>query len=250
MRRRGYGHTVAGSNTLRCEGEDHPGAIVGENGLRLLSTFARSVPAAGTIEEILDHLVASVASAAPHAMVATLSVDESRTPEYVSASNESARRIERIQMAACGPSAWALRECAPVLIDDLEADARFPRFAELVGPVGVRAASSFPLVHDNSALGVLSLYRSEPGALAVPDATATQVLSDITAAHLLGARARDEARDEAERFKHLSLHDPLTGAAEPTDARDQGRARCAAFPTEPALSGDHVRGPRPIQGHQ
>jgi diguanylate cyclase (GGDEF)-like protein len=186
-------------------------AIVGENGSHLVSTFARTVPAVGTIEEILDHLVASVVRVAPHVRVAASSVDDARSPEHVSASDDAVRRLERRQMTVCGPSGWALREREPVLIDDLGRDPRFPRFAELARPVGIRAVSSFPLLHESEAIGVLSLYRSEPGALEIPDLPASQVLSDITAAHLLGARARDEARDEAERFKYLSLHDPLTG---------------------------------------
>jgi diguanylate cyclase (GGDEF)-like protein len=183
-------------------------AIVGENGSRLVSMFARSLPAVGAVEEILDHLSNSIVSAARDLMVVASAVDRAGAVEHVSATDESVRQLERLQMSFCGPSRCALREREPVLIDDVDADARFPRFRELARPLGIRAVSTFPLIHDDSSLGILGLYRAQPGALELP---AAQVLADITAAHLLGARGRDEARDEIERLRYLSLHDPLTG---------------------------------------
>jgi diguanylate cyclase (GGDEF)-like protein len=60
-------------------------------------------------------------------------------------------------------------------------------------------------------LGALDLYRDEPGPLGQSDLVAAQTLADVATAYLLNARGREEARNTSNRFRHVALHDPLTG---------------------------------------
>jgi diguanylate cyclase (GGDEF)-like protein len=97
-----------------------------------------------------------------------------------------------------------------VRVVDLD-DARFPRFAAAAQASGLRAVSTFPLRHGTDHLGAMALYRSSPGPLGVHELAIAQTLTDVTAAYLVMARARDDARAAAEGFRQITLHDPLTG---------------------------------------
>jgi diguanylate cyclase (GGDEF)-like protein len=70
---------------------------------------------------------------------------------------------------------------------------------------------TFPLRHQDGRLGALDLYREEPGELGQADLAAAQTLADVTAAYLLNAAAREEARATSDRFRLNALHDALTG---------------------------------------
>ena len=70
---------------------------------------------------------------------------------------------------------------------------------------------TFPLCHDTDRLGAMNLYRNTAGPLEPHDIAVAQTLADVTAAYLVMARARDDARAAAESFKQIALHDLLTG---------------------------------------
>ena len=78
-------------------------------------------------------------------------------------------------------------------------------------PAGLAAVFTFPLRHDTDRLGAMNLYRNTAGALDPHDITIAQTLADVTAAYLVMAGARDDARAAAESFKQIALHDLLTG---------------------------------------
>ena len=98
-----------------------------------------------------------------------------------------------------------------VAIPNLATDDRFPRFGPAAVSGGLAAVFTFPLRHSSGQLGALDLYRDTPGQLDAFDMSAAQTLADVTAAYLLNAQARDEARADADRMFENSLHDPLTG---------------------------------------
>jgi GAF domain-containing protein len=60
-----------------------------------------------------------------------------------------------------GPCVSALREHHTVLIDDMTAESRFPRFAAAALELGVRSMLSFQLFVRRENLGALNLYASE-----------------------------------------------------------------------------------------
>ncbi len=90
-------------------------------------------------------------------------------------------------------------------------DVRFSQFAAAAMPTGLAAVFTFPLRHDTDRLGAMDLYRNTTGPLDPHDFSIAQTLADVTAAYLVMARARDDARAAAESFKQIALHDLLTG---------------------------------------
>ena len=98
-----------------------------------------------------------------------------------------------------------------VCVADLHDDLRFSRFAAATLPDDLAAVFTFPLCHDADRLGAMSLYRNSRGALDPHDFIVAQTLAGVTAAYLVMARARDDARAAAESFRQIALHDLLTG---------------------------------------
>lgn len=92
-------------------------------------------------------------------------------------------------------AAAALRE--PVVVADLRDEARWPRWATAVLPLGLRSALSAPLVAGDAALGAMKVYADRPRAF---DEDSVQLLSLFSAqAALLVANVRT-----AERATRLS----------------------------------------------
>lgn len=133
-------------------------------------------------------------------------------PHYLAASDEQALRFERLQTSlGQGPCLLAYHSGAAVLVPDLTADRRFPEFAPVAVAAGLAAVFTFPLRHGDGRLGALDLYRDTVGPLDDIEQATAQTLADVAAAYLLNAQARDAARETAERYRHNSLHDSLTG---------------------------------------
>ncbi len=110
-----------------------------------------------------------------------------------------------------GPCLLAAALNMPVVVDVLDADERFPNFAERVAPLGLQSSLSLPVVIDGLVVGSLNLYAWQREAF---DATsqdigailATQVgiavaksrvLTDAQAVAAVAQQAADEASDVA-----------------------------------------------------
>lgn len=95
--------------------------------------------------------------------------------------------------------AAALDRHQPVLVDDLQSDVAFEKFASVAMPLGVRAAMSFPLVSGNGEIvGVFTGYwdqphRPDPHELRMLDLFLQQVARQIE------RRAAEKALEESER---------------------------------------------------
>jgi hypothetical protein len=98
---------------------------------------------------------------------AALSVGTDGTRSTVCATDDLSHQIEELQdTIGEGPSVEALQTGFTVLMRDLSAsDGRWPGFTPAASEVGVRGVFAFPLRMGAARLGVLSLYRTEPGPL-------------------------------------------------------------------------------------
>ena len=189
-------------------------AIRGDELSRLLSEFARTLLTDFPIQAILDHLVQGIVQALPITAAGVTLISPGMAPHYIAASDESALRFERLQTETRqGPCLEAYETGLAVSIPDLSVEDRFPRFAAAAHSSGLVAAFAFPLRHGDGRLGALDLYCDTPGPLDAHDLATAQTLADVTAAYVLNAQARDEARETSDRFRKSSLHDPLTGLA-------------------------------------
>lgn len=108
-----------------------------------------------------------------------------------------------------GPCLAATAGRVLVHIEDLDQDRRWPRWAEAVKPLGLRAAMSAPMVAGDGSLGAVKVYADQPGTF---DARSEQLLTLFSAqAAILVANV--QARDRAKR-----LSEGMRGAFRDRDA--------------------------------
>ena len=178
----------------------------------VLSDFARTMITDFPIQSILDGLVENIVDILPVSSAGVTLISPGSAPRYIAASDDSALAYEKLQaQLGQGPCTLAYEQGEAVAIPDLRTDERFPRFAQAALAAGCGAVFTFPLRHADGRLGALDLYRDAPGHLDHADLAAAQTLADVTAAYLLNAAAREEARVTSDRFRLNALHDPLTG---------------------------------------
>jgi diguanylate cyclase (GGDEF)-like protein len=178
----------------------------------VLSDFARTMITDFPIQGILDHLIKRIVEILPVSSAGVTLISSELAPRYIAASDAAALRFEKLQTEIReGPCLAAYTSGAAVAVADLRTDVRFPQFAPAAVAAGLAAVFTFPLCHGEGRLGALDLYRDTPGQLDPDDMTAAQTLADVTAAYLMNAQAREEARVTSDLFHHSALHDPLTG---------------------------------------
>jgi len=95
-------------------------------------------------------------------------VAPTQAPSVASAFDGRARAIQDLEFTLGeGPAMDSFADGAPVLVDDVGSLAqRWPQFSAAVAAMGVRAVFALPLQTSGSRIGVLVLYRDEPGPLA------------------------------------------------------------------------------------
>jgi diguanylate cyclase (GGDEF)-like protein len=187
--------------------------VVNEDKLSsVLSEFARTLITDFPIQRILDHLVERIVTVLPIESAGVTLISGELTPQYIAASDLSARRFERLQTdIGQGPCIAAYLSGQAVSVPDLSDDHRFPEFGPAAVEAGLKAVFTFPLCHGSERFGALDLYRGSVGELDPDDMAAAQTLADVAAAYLLNARSRDEALATSDRFHHSAMHDTLTG---------------------------------------
>lgn len=134
----------------------------------------------------------------------------------VCATDEVSARIEDLQRTLGeGPCVDSVCGGSPVLVPDLTAPGeivvdRWPAFLEGAGAAGVRAVFGFPLRIGAISVGVMDLYRDEPGDLATDELTAALMAAEAAAHALLEINTpRDGAAGDSADFRatnHPQVH--------------------------------------------
>lgn len=104
-----------------------------------------------------------------------------------------------------GPCWDAYEGVAPVVVEDLRADDRWPNVRPRAVGIGILAVYAFPLRLRDDCLGVLNLYRQRPGSLSHDQARYAQAFADIAAVGILTQGKVTEAERRAEQLQH-ALH--------------------------------------------
>ncbi|GIE90952.1 hypothetical protein SAMN06264365_122126 [Actinoplanes regularis] len=131
--------------------------------------------------------------------------------EVVYTSDQVAEELEELTMTLGeGPGVDALTD-GPALaadLNDTSCQLRWPMFAPAAVALGVRAVFALPLQVGGIHLGVLDLYRSEPGSLDREQFTDALLLADTACALLLdaGVGAGDGRRPEEAGLQHPEVH--------------------------------------------
>jgi diguanylate cyclase (GGDEF)-like protein len=180
----------------------------------VLGEFARTLLTDFPIQAILDRLVERIVEVLPVSAAGVTLIAPGLAPHYIAASNEAALSYERLQTEfGQGPCRVAYDTGDPVTCPDMAGESRFPLFTAAAHRTGLAAAFAFPLRHNDGRLGALDLYRDTAGPLAAEDMVTAQTLADVTAAYVLNAKAREDARVTSDSFRDSALRDSLTGLA-------------------------------------
>ena len=138
---------------------------------------------------------------------------------HVAAAFEDPRlRAARVPLARYPEVREALASLAPVLIEDVAADARYYAAADLPGPCGldgaavsVRSALAVPFAVDGARRGAFLLRRTrEQPALTRDDVAFAEAVVGAAVAVVQRARVIETARADNARLEHLATTDPLT----------------------------------------
>jgi GAF domain-containing protein len=132
----------------------------------LLATLARELATKAHVDDVWERVVQACVQqidGAEHAGITLLTGDSVSTPR---ATGELVRTIDRHQYECGeGPCLTAAVEHTPVVVvEDLSADDRWPKFASAVDGLGVRSILAFQLYTDKDAIGGLNVYASGPDA--------------------------------------------------------------------------------------
>ena len=122
------------------------------------------------------------------------------------ASDAASGRVDELQFTLGeGPCIDAFRSRRPVLEPDMLAggSVRWPAYGQAACQEGVRAAFAFPLQVGAARLGVMDLYRGDPGTLSPPELAHALAFADVATTLLLDGQevappgAAAEGLDEA-----------------------------------------------------
>jgi hypothetical protein len=127
--------------------------------------------------------------------------------EPVSATDELSARLEELMFTTGeGPGGEDFRFGSPMLVPDLEAVAeRWPGFVPAAVGAGARALFAFPLQAGAIRVGVLMLYRAQPGPLMPQQLADVLVFADIALQLLL---------DSASGINAVAGYRPLDGLSD------------------------------------
>jgi hypothetical protein len=147
----------------------------------------------------VEHVCTAVVSATGADGVAVTVILSATPREMIYASDRVASQLEElILMLGEGPGVDALAG-SPALGADLttpECVARWPVFAPAAVHAGIRAVFALPLQVGAVRLGVMDLYRVQPGDLGHDELADALVLADTACALLLDAAQRDQSRPD------------------------------------------------------
>lgn len=181
-----------------------------------------------SVLELIVSLAETTIAAAVGAGV-TLVDDEGR-PATTSASGPLVRDADTLQYRLGeGPCLAALAECAPMRIDDVTTERRWPRWCAAAGDAGLRSMLTMPLVTEDGCLGAIKVYATAAGAFSRSDEAMLATFAGRAAILVANARAYERASRFSERFKDtLRDRDAVTMAKGFLMGRD-GVAEDAAF---------------------
>jgi GAF domain-containing protein len=120
----------------------------------------------------------------------------------VAASSEQARLMDLMQLELDGgPCVSCYRSGTPVLVADLSGTDRWPRLADRAAGLGLRAVFALPMRLRTEIIGVVNLFRAEPGGLSERDVRIGQALADVATIGLLQQRAIRRRQELAEQLQ-------------------------------------------------
>ncbi|WIX99223.1 GAF and ANTAR domain-containing protein [Amycolatopsis mongoliensis] len=156
-----------------------------------------------TVDSVLELIVSLAGATITTAAGAGVTlVDDEGRPATTSASGPLVRDADALQYRLGeGPCMTALAECAPVRIDDVATERRWPRWCAAAGDAGLRSVLTTPLATEDGCLGAIKIYATVPGAFGRSDEETLATFAGRAAVLVANARAYERASRFSERFK-------------------------------------------------
>jgi GAF domain-containing protein len=162
----------------------------------------------------------------PAASWVSITIGPPSQPDVLVTDGIVTQRLEGIQLQVGeGPCQDAWQAQVPMISQDLETDARWPRFGRLATGTGARSALSLPILLGADRLGGLNLYSATPAAFHAADARIGELFASAVAALLKDVRTQHELKDLVAQLETaLSTRGPIDQAKGIVMAR----RRCSA----------------------
>ena len=191
-----------------------------------LADLARSLESEHSTELILERIVQSAIDLIPGVQDASISLVVNRKIVNAQASSsEMARQIDIVQTETGeGPCLDAIYEQTTVRVPDMEAEQRWPHFAQRAFELGAGSMLSFQLYVAGNTLGALNLFSSHPAAfsdesehvgllfaahaaVAYAGLRIQQQLSNALAARDAQTAELSRSNEDLRRFAYVASHD-------------------------------------------
>jgi hypothetical protein len=168
---------------------------------RVHAALSAAVAGSGSSLSLVDRLC--------HACVDVLTIDgasvslmhEGSSQGTVGASGELSRRLDELQFTfGEGPCYDSVRSRQPVMAPDLSdpREQRWPAYAAAALESGVHAVYALPVSAASAPIGVLDLFRSDPGPLSGQDLSGSVLAAQLAALPLLGLLGGDQDQGHSE----------------------------------------------------
>jgi GAF domain-containing protein len=172
-----------------------------------LSPMAGLVLSRETVDTALELVTSLAATTTAGALGAAVTVVDEHGKRSKAASNAVAEQADALQYQFDeGPCLTAWRTQEIVRIDDTLTDARWPRWNEAAGALGVRSVLSAPLLMGQESTGAMKVYCERPHNYGPHDEHVMRLLAAQAAILLANSQSLREARRLSRR-----LADALAG---------------------------------------
>ncbi len=138
--------------------------------------------ASGNVADALRRICSAASKALPATGVGVSVITDSGAQGFAAASDASSQQVEELQFTLGeGPCVDAFTSRRPVLVSELGNGgmARWPMYAAAVHDRGVRAVFAFPLQAGAARVGVLDVFREQPGPLTDEEVAQALVFAEI-----------------------------------------------------------------------
>jgi GAF domain-containing protein len=181
-------------NSIRTE---QPGMPLTDELAAVFARMSGLLLSAETVETSLSLLSSLAFETVPGSCGAGVSVIEGRRRVSSGSTDDRVRHADALQYELDeGPCLAATVSRELVVVEDVQQDHRWPRWADAVRPLGLRAAMSAPLVAGDTTVGAIKVYADLPGAF---DVRSSQLLT-LFAAQAAFLVANVQSYDRAQRL--------------------------------------------------
>jgi GAF domain-containing protein len=151
--------------------------------------------AAQTAATAVDLVGVLAVAAIPGTIGAGVTIVDSHGKRTRAATDPLVEQADALQYQFnAGPCLSALRDRAPVRIDDVAAEVRWPQWTAAVASLGIRAMVSVPMITAEDAIGAIKVYSDRPGAYDTDSERLLSLFADQAAVLLANTQTVTEAR--------------------------------------------------------